>query len=514
MFFKKVAALLLIASVIYPLAAQIIFPRFSVDDAYITFRYAENLALWGELNWNIGEDPVEGYTGAALPVLLAGFIKLGVSPERASQYIGIFFFWFGWLMLFLAGRKLGLPTVGLGGLMVLYATTPILFTHSFGGMETMMFLAAALAAISALIYGKDAWFFAALLFAGLTRPEGVALAAFFILAAGLAKRTSSPDEFSRFLKSFVLIYFLPALIYFFWRWNYYGQFLPNTFYAKSGVGFQPAVATDIFRFLRFYFALPVLAGLFLWSQEAGWLKEKIKKEYLNLQFLAPAAAGVLFCAAVFLVLTRSHLIANFSERFYVPFLVAAWIGLVLIWKLGFSALGRLGEEQRARYRFAVLLFLAMVLYQAFFQATKLKNEIKFAREQAILHQDEHNLIGRTLKEILPPTESVLVYMDAGAIPYFSKLRAIDFGGLNDEKLARGKLSLPERLDYLFSQNPGAVVISSVDAERLDYGDEAQAIIRDPRFVNYALYKRYIPSDPNVKYYEFVYLRKDIYSKIK
>ena len=44
--------------------AILAFPPSAADDAYITFRYARNLAEHGELNWNVGEDPVEGYTGA------------------------------------------------------------------------------------------------------------------------------------------------------------------------------------------------------------------------------------------------------------------------------------------------------------------------------------------------------------------------------------------------------------------------------------------------------------------
>ncbi|MDP3934681.1 MAG: hypothetical protein Q8Q46_00425 [Candidatus Giovannonibacteria bacterium] len=491
---------------------QSTFPRFTVDDAYITFRYAENLALHGELNWNVGENPVEGYTGVALPVILAGFIKLGVSPISASRWIGIFSFWLGWLMLFLIAKKLKLPKVGLGGILILYATTPILFTHSFSGMETMLFAATALSAIYFLISGADNWFLAALLSVGLVRPEGAALAVFFILAAGFVKYRYYPDEFRAFIKSFIFVYFFPALIYFFWRWNYYGQLLPNTFYAKSVAGFQLGVAADIFRFIRFYLALPVLAGLFLWSAETDWLKEKIKKDYWNWRFLAPMAAGLLFCAVVFLVLSRAHLIANFSTRFYVPFLAVLWVGLILIWHLGLSATERLKIEQPARYQFIVFMFIALVSYQALFQIVKLKDEIRFASQQIILQEEEHNLIGKTLKNILPPTESVIVYMDAGAIPYFSKLRAVDFGALNDETLARNKLSSAQRLDYFFSQNPGAVAISSVNAERLDYGAEAQAIVSDPRFKNYVLYKRYIPRDPDIKYYEFVYLRKDLYHK--
>ncbi len=55
-------------SSLYAVVALAWFPKWTVDDAYITYRYAENLALNGQLTWNPGLDPVEGYTGVALPV--------------------------------------------------------------------------------------------------------------------------------------------------------------------------------------------------------------------------------------------------------------------------------------------------------------------------------------------------------------------------------------------------------------------------------------------------------------
>src|SRR5690606_31171519 len=51
---------------------------FVCDDAFISFRYAKNLAEHGELVFNVGMDPperVEGYTNFAWVVVLAGFAR-------------------------------------------------------------------------------------------------------------------------------------------------------------------------------------------------------------------------------------------------------------------------------------------------------------------------------------------------------------------------------------------------------------------------------------------------------
>src|SRR6185295_8846902 len=60
------------------------------DDAYISFRYAENLATGHGLVFNPG-DRVEGYTDFLWVVLLA-FCKLAGAPlPEASQALGIGF---------------------------------------------------------------------------------------------------------------------------------------------------------------------------------------------------------------------------------------------------------------------------------------------------------------------------------------------------------------------------------------------------------------------------------------
>jgi len=82
----RLSIALAILALVYALAALYSFPKWTVDDAYITYRYAENLANFGALTWNVGEKPVEGYTGVALPLILAAGIRLGIPPDSLSSY--------------------------------------------------------------------------------------------------------------------------------------------------------------------------------------------------------------------------------------------------------------------------------------------------------------------------------------------------------------------------------------------------------------------------------------------
>src|SRR3954452_10819010 len=76
-------------------AAMLLVPHallfdFVSDDAYISFRYARNLAEHGQLVFNLGER-VEGFTNFLWTVLLAAGIKLGVSPVVSSRFFGVAF---------------------------------------------------------------------------------------------------------------------------------------------------------------------------------------------------------------------------------------------------------------------------------------------------------------------------------------------------------------------------------------------------------------------------------------
>src|SRR5207244_5605095 len=68
-----------------PLAAWL---RFGIDDAFINFRYAENLAAGLGPVFNAGER-VEGYTTPAWVFLLAGLHRLGAPLLGTAHVLGI-----------------------------------------------------------------------------------------------------------------------------------------------------------------------------------------------------------------------------------------------------------------------------------------------------------------------------------------------------------------------------------------------------------------------------------------
>jgi len=84
-FLRRYYALIIATAALLPHARLF---DFVTDDAYISFRYARNLALSGQLVFNLGER-VEGYTNFLWTVVLALGIKLGWGPVALSRFLGV-----------------------------------------------------------------------------------------------------------------------------------------------------------------------------------------------------------------------------------------------------------------------------------------------------------------------------------------------------------------------------------------------------------------------------------------
>ena len=68
---------------------SMLIPMFdiTVDDAYISFRYASNWSSGEGLLYNVGAAPVEGYTNFLWIVLLAVFAQLPIEIETSAKLL-------------------------------------------------------------------------------------------------------------------------------------------------------------------------------------------------------------------------------------------------------------------------------------------------------------------------------------------------------------------------------------------------------------------------------------------
>jgi hypothetical protein len=204
-----------------------------IDDAYISFRYAANLAHGNGLVWNAGV-PVEGYT-CPLWVLILGAIALtGVDLTVPSVALSALF-GLGCLELLRRIERAGDPARR--GLVapLLLASTPS-FAHAMtSGMEETSFAFFTLLGIHLLVRARErpalrAWAGASFAAACLIRPEGP-----LVTAVALAVEAALPPRSLSRLRALAVPALIAAgvvVVHFALRLHYYGYPFPNTFYAK------------------------------------------------------------------------------------------------------------------------------------------------------------------------------------------------------------------------------------------------------------------------------------------
>jgi MFS family permease len=198
------------------------------DDAYISFRYVRNLVEGHGLVYNLGER-VEGYTNFLWVMLLVPFAALKLDLALASIALTLFCSCATVaLSAYLVRRsspepdRLGFSIAG-----AVLALNYVVACYGTSGLETMLGALLVLWAVERAERSAPLAAGVLAILATMTHPDH----AIFYVAIALTLLFSS-DRWRalwRFAIPFVALY----LPYFAWRWAYYGDFFPNTYYAKS-----------------------------------------------------------------------------------------------------------------------------------------------------------------------------------------------------------------------------------------------------------------------------------------
>ena len=404
--------------------------NFLNDDAYISFRYALNLAEHGELTYNLGER-VEGYTNFLWTILMAAVLWLGGAVETWSRILSI---GFGAGTLLAVGYYFhrlqhGMLPVVLS--VVFIAAAPAFACWSTGGLETMMFtffLTLGWLALSRehnpTISLRSPIYFA---IAAMVRPEGIlAFAVSMMLLGGHWLFLSRQGQTLKRLLAgcgWFLCIFGP---YFTWRIWYYGWIFPNTYYVKTGaVGLWTPGIRYVWDWVLTHglFVLPLCFTLPLVKQKAHdrWVK---------------------LCLGFFVVVFGVHVAKVGGDfmalhRFLVPMLPLCAVGLTL----AVLAVSRLNTIRRMPVFLGYALAI-LCAYGAFGHAKSVN-----AQAMTVGSKDGVDSIGwlnmfaeqcRTAGEWLrthAPEDASIATTAAGTIPFYSRLYTVDILGLNDEWIA-------------------------------------------------------------------------------
>jgi len=407
----------------------------TVDDAYISYRYAQNAARGYGLTFNAGERRVEGYTNFLWTVMMIPAFALRVNVTVMSIVLGVLFT-LGCLYFIYqaAGQVEGLsPLVGLVAALFL-AVDGSFALWSVGGLETPLF--AFLILVGAVAYIREiqdiarvpvsgAWF----ALAAMTRPEGLLVFA-LTLAHQMAYRLSARKRLvTRADLGRVGLFVVIFVPYFLFRWRYYGWFFPNTFYAKvtmedTAAQWQRGLAyvqTFIGIHLGYLSLLVALIPLFR-PRSTVWAS------YLAL-IVGVYSAYIAYVGGDWSV-----------GRFFAPLMPFYYLllagGLVelyhwvkkLVW-------GRTSLEERSgplRLTYAAAGVLLFSLLVGFFWASSPGGEqaLFLDRFDAKLAGQARTQMGKWLRANVP-SDAVIAVDAAGQMPFYSELRTIDMFGIND-----------------------------------------------------------------------------------
>jgi hypothetical protein len=404
--------------------------NFICDDAFISFRYAQNLNEGFGLVWNINENPVEGYTNFLWIILISVLMKIGFEPIITSKVLGVFFGSCSIILSYLFSEIILQRKSPLN----LLAPAFLAFSGPFaawgtGGLETQMFTFLILAGVIVYLYEikndvnipTSAILFA---LASFTRPEGVLIFCittlhyfFYILRS---KKNFFRKPFFWFI-TFIIIYG----IYSYWRYFYFGYIFPNTYYAKTGGGVH-----QILRGLKYF------GNFIVFSSWAFLIVIGLFPIFKLLRSSTVYLMMIIFAYTSYIIIIGGDFLGMF--RFFVPILPL----MAIVAQESFINLNQWIKRSVSNdfIKKIAFTFCSVFLILLIGGGVRLSfNSDEYNRIQ--FHQvvvNDQTAVGEWLYRNALPNESFAA-IAIGAISYYSKLTSIDRLGITDSNIAHTKM---------------------------------------------------------------------------
>ncbi len=397
-----------VAGALAALVAFVAEHAFSLyDDAYIYFRYADNLAAGCGLVFNCGGPAVEGFTSPLYLALLWLGAEFTGDVEAFSQLLGALSLG---AALVLAVRlahtgtaSVALRNAGAFAVAGVLAADHHLLLNAVSGLQTPL-AAASIVALSGAVLRKDrVWTVVWVLASVLLRPEcGV-----FVLLLPMLPWMRTARAVLVVLASLGGITAL--------RWLLFGDVLPNTYWAKAGGTAEHAgLGLSYLRECASTFPLLLLAPCVLFAR-------KHRREHAYL-----LTGMVLWCAS-FLRTGGDHFA---YARLVVPLVPTATA-------LAFVGLATLPRPSNARVRIGLI--------GAFALATGSHAAIRHHLPAAhgFSNVQRWARVGRWLRT--HHRGETMATIPVGAMAYTSGLRTLDLVGITTAEVARSGNGLPPNL---------------------------------------------------------------------
>jgi arabinofuranosyltransferase len=452
---------LAVAIILFTGLSYIYFPE-SIDDAYITLRYSQNLLQGIGLVFNEAY-PVEGFSNFSWVILLAAIGYFGIPMEYAMKVIS-FTSGVGCLVqVWLLSRKIFVKNVAVAASVFFLGTSSFFALWSVDGLETMFYTFLLTSMLFILTFKEPKFLLLSFVMAitCLTRPEGVMFAGVVVI-------------WLLFHHGFyvALKVALPSAIifagYLFFRWTFFGLLVANTALVKVHPGLI-SIENGFKYLLSFnessgYIFLPILiVGLVILR----------RNKFLLLPFL------FILVQLIFIMISGGDFM--FGYRFLVPIIPC----FILIISNIFDQI----SISHSRASTILAFFTVTIIAFSQYLSLPLKHigfdNIHFRASPLF---DIANFISKNTDN----SDWVLI-SEAGIISYYIKANVVDYLGLVSPYLMVYKNKSVNN-DYLFINKPKYVVISFIEDDRgvirPRLGSESQ-ILSYPYFnENYRYIKNY------------------------
>ncbi len=407
--YKK--AIFLISLVIF-FILTVLFWTYSIDDAFITYRYAENLADGRGLVFNPDDGyPVEGYSNFLWVLFLALAFKAGLPTYLTAKVVGLGLFLLSGILVY--RRFMNQPGYAwLGGPLLLICPFTVLW-----GVSGLELGAHAFLILIALFYlaDKSRKLFLVLPLLVLSRPEGAVIALVMIFTLLISRRNELSTIKNYAITGLAVTLATLAALTVFRLW-YFDALLPNTIYAKTQHLWWLGIrASYIMLMTVLPLVLMAMLGIYF------MLKDGFRNVYSSListTFLAQIGISSL-----------ADPVMNFHWRYLIPVLPLALL-------LALSGLEKL-RYPSLRFALAVVMAIAVVFpFRRVTDTVKLEQEITKSQEAFL-----------TWAEKAEP-DATFTMTDMGRIPYYSGMRFNDLWGLVNRDIAREGYDLRRELERL------------------------------------------------------------------
>ncbi|HVV86551.1 MAG TPA: hypothetical protein VHE35_26015 [Kofleriaceae bacterium] len=429
---------------------------FVTDDAYISFVFARNFAEHGQLTFNLG-DRVEGYTNFLWTLILGLLMVVGVPAPGAAKVLGTAFGLATLYVAFRIGERLlgrGAPLASLAPLLL--ACSSGFACWSSGGLETQLYTFLVALALDGYVEAFDGdgdgdaaaaaargrsrplrRMAIALALAAMTRPEGLLIAALFVLHRlahnATADRRWRPTRDELVACAWFLGLWAP---WFAWRWWYYRWPFPNTYYVKAAGKAVPGYEAKMHRHGWHYVGRWFTQTDLVWASPVALAGLVARPRTARIAFTSLAA----LITVVYLAYAVS-VGGDFMglHRFVMPLFVLA----ALLVALGVDRLAWLIGRAAPHAGPLAGALVALVLLGAFAvdQQRLTDRSLKVLRaDDGIdtpgylrLYAHDRLLIGRALAACVKP-DDFAIYGGVGALPWTAHLDGVDVFGLVSDKV--------------------------------------------------------------------------------